>query len=632
VTTLMRWVRSGLFVFLLTIFAPLAAMAAPYAAMVMDMRTGEVLYSKNADTPLHPASLTKMMTLYITFQAIEHGEISLDEMVTVTKHAASQPPSRLGLRPGQKIAVRYLIRAAAIKSANDAAAALGDFIGGSEEGFADRMNRTARQLGMTNTHFVNANGLTRKGHLSSAHDMTILGRHLFFDFPQYYNIFSRRSADAKIATVYSTNRRFLNAYQGADGIKTGYTSASGFNLTASAKRGNERVIATVFGGTSTAQRNAKMAELLDLGFKRAPSKAPTQRPTPPRYMEPQDGGQPMLLASAKPLAPKESPRPDARPAPPRADSDAIALALAEAVQADQADDNATDVPEDVAEESDAPAAETQLAALETDAPGEAAADAPDAEDIVVAEAGTVGIGTDIIASPRPMPAPRPVMIAEATQSLPAAVTKATPLAQAQASDAAARAEADAAAEPSDIQLASYEPQADAPSGPKFIQSTEPQPETQELAQARTLDLGDESLAEGDAVPPTPGFLQVTAPQPETVAMADAPEARPSTMILAALTPPAPAPQAKPRIVARVSSSGGRNWGVSLGQFGSRFAAERHMLTTALMESDTLGEALRKVAQRKTGYEANFVGMTEDMASLACARLQARAMDCKVIGP
>ncbi|WP_240473696.1 D-alanyl-D-alanine carboxypeptidase family protein [Thioclava pacifica] len=599
--------------------------------MVMDMRTGEVLYSKNADTPLHPASLTKMMTLYITFQAIEHGEISLDEMVTVTKHAASQPPSRLGLRPGQKIAVRYLIRAAAIKSANDAAAALGDFIGGSEEGFAERMNRTARQLGMTHTHFVNANGLTRKGHLSSAHDMTILGRHLFFDFPQYYNIFSRRSADAKIATVYSTNRRFLNAYQGADGIKTGYTSASGFNLTASAKRGNERIIATVFGGTSTAQRNAKMADLLDLGFKRAPSKAPTLRPTPPRYIGPQGGDQPMLLASAKPLAPKASPRPDARPAPPKADSDAIALALAEAVQADQVDDTSTDVPEDVAEESDAPAAETQVATLETDT----VTDAPDAEDIVVAEAGTVGIGADITASPRPMPAPRPVMMAAATQSLPAAVTKATPLAQAQASDAAARtevAEADTSIEPSDIQLASYEPQADAPSGPKFIQSTEPQPETQELAQARALDVGDESLAEGDAVPPTPSFLQSTEPQPETMAMAEAPEARPSTMILAALTPPAPTPQAKPRIVARVSSSGGRNWGVSLGQFGSRFAAERHMLTTALMESDTLGEALRKVAQRKTGYEANFVGMTEDMASLACARLQARAMDCKVIGP
>lgn len=612
-TTLMCWVRQGLFVFLLAIFAPLGAIAAPFAAMVMDMRSGEVLYSKNADTPLHPASLTKMMTLYITFQAIEHGEFSLDSIVTVTKHAASQPPSRLGLRPGQKIAVRYLIRAAAIKSANDAAAALGDYIGGDEAGFAARMNRTAKQLGMNDTHFVNANGLTRKGHLSSAHDMTTLGRHLFFDFPQYYNIFSRHSADAKIATVYSTNRRFLSAYKGADGIKTGYTSASGFNLTASAKRGNERIIATVFGGTSTAQRNAKMAELLDMGFKRAPRNARILPPTVPRYIPPQ-GDAPMLVAQK--LAPKESPRPDTRPSPPRADSDAIALALAAAVQGDQVEENVADTPEDVAEETDTAAPDMQVA----DA-GNAASETIDG----------AGIGAQIVASPRPMPAPRSILMAQAQQAKPAEVTGATPLAQAAASDAAA------AAEPSDIQLASYEPDsaaaAAAPTGPKFVQNTPPQPETVELAQARALDLGDESKAEGDAVEPIPGFAQTTKPQPETAAMANQPtKDQPSEIILAALTPEAPTPAPKPRVVARVSSSGGRNWGVSLGLFGSNFAAERHLLTTALMDSDTLGEALRKVATRKTGYEANFVGMTQDGAQLACARLQARAMDCTVIGP
>ena len=163
--------------------------AAPYAAIVMDGRTGEVLYEKNADARLHPASLTKMMTLYIVFQEIEAGRLTLDTKVTVTKYAASQPPSRLGLKPGQKIAVRYLIRAAAIKSANDAASALGDHIGGDAAGFAKRMTRTARQLGMHNTTFKTANGLTAEGHLSSARDMNVLGRHLFYDFPQYYHIF-----------------------------------------------------------------------------------------------------------------------------------------------------------------------------------------------------------------------------------------------------------------------------------------------------------------------------------------------------------------------------------------------------------------------------------------------------------
>ncbi|MGC1486626.1 MAG: D-alanyl-D-alanine carboxypeptidase family protein, partial [Albidovulum sp.] len=214
------------------------AIAAPYADFVIDARTGQVLHQKNADTRLHPASLTKMMTLYIAFEAIEHGEISLDTMVTISKYAASQPPSRLGLKAGQRIALRYLIRAAAIKSANDAAAAIGDAIEGDRAGFAKRMNRTAKMLGMTKTTFHNANGLTAKGHLSTARDMTTLGRRVFYDYPQYYNLFSRRTANAGMATVNSTNRRFLGAYEGADGIKTGYTNAAGFNLVASAKRGN----------------------------------------------------------------------------------------------------------------------------------------------------------------------------------------------------------------------------------------------------------------------------------------------------------------------------------------------------------------------------------------------------------
>jgi len=305
------------------------ALAAPFAAMVIDARTGEVLYSENADTRLHPASLTKMMTLYIAFEAIERGEISLDSKVTVSRHAAAEPPSKLGLKPGQQIALRYLIRAAAIKSANDAATAIGEAISGSEEEFARRMNRTAAALGMKNSSFRNANGLTRDGHLSSARDMTILGRRLFYDFPQYYNIFSRRSADAGIAQVASTNRRFLDAYEGADGIKTGYTNAAGFNLTASAQRGNKRIIATVMGGKSTAWRNEKMAQLLDVGFGKAPNKATVQKPPAPAYAQqlvadalPEDaGGAGKTLrvngAVARSLRPKG--RPGADPVAPPAE-------------------------------------------------------------------------------------------------------------------------------------------------------------------------------------------------------------------------------------------------------------------------------------------------------------------------
>jgi len=263
---------------------PLTAYAAPFAAHVMDGRTGKEIYSQNADARLHPASLTKMMTLYMAFTAIERGQVRLDSKFTVTNHAAGQPPSRLGLRSGQKIELRYLIRAAAVKSANDAATAIGEGLAGSEAKFGQQMTAMARALGMKNTNFRNANGLTQEGHYSSARDMSILGRRLFYDFPQYYSIFSRRSADAGIATVNSTNKRFLDSYQGADGIKTGYTRAAGFNLTASAQRGSKRIIATVLGGQSTAQRNAVMAQLLDTGFGKAPSRVKEVRPEPPAYI------------------------------------------------------------------------------------------------------------------------------------------------------------------------------------------------------------------------------------------------------------------------------------------------------------------------------------------------------------
>ncbi|WP_083217344.1 D-alanyl-D-alanine carboxypeptidase family protein [Thioclava sp. SK-1] len=534
--------------------APILAAAAPYAALVMDMRTGEVLYSKNEDTRLHPASLTKMMTLYIAFQAIEHGEISLDSVVTVSANAASKPPSRLGLKTGQKIKLRYLIRGAALKSGNDAASAIGDALGGSEAGFAARMNATAKALGMKNSTFRNANGLTTQGHMSTARDMTLLGRHLFYDFPQYYNLFSRRSADAGIKTVYSTNRRFLDAYEGADGIKTGYTSAAGFNLTASAKRGSKRIIATVFGGTSTAQRNAKMAELMDLGFKRAPDRARVQKPAEPGLIAvaPQSG------SVARVAAVKSSPRPLPRPGIATHDADAIQLAL----QAAQA----------------APIAPVQTAAAVAESLTPLAEVAEEAVEL----ASTVASNA-LDSSPRPLRAPN-----RASSIRVAAVTPA------------------------------------------------PQPEeessTIEIAQGEPDEsIFDDAVAEGDAPSDGPIFAQSSTVQPETLAMLE--RTKPSdTMILAALNPPAAAPSQKPRVVARGSSSGGRNWSITLGLHNSEFHAQQALLKTALMESETLGDALRKVAKRTRGYEANFVGLTQDMASLACARLAARDMNCAVVGP
>lgn len=332
-TRLKQLARFGLFLAVIgcMVFSMSArAQAAPYAAMVIDARTGKVLHARNADTRLHPASLTKMMTLYVAFEAIKHGEISADTVVTITSKAAAEPPSKLGLRKGQKIKLRYLIRAAAVKSANDAATAIGIAISGSEAAFARRMNRTAKALGMTRTHFKNAHGLTESGHLSTARDMTTLGRHLFYDHPGYYNLFSRRSTHAGMKSVNNTNRRFLNSYKGADGIKTGFTNAAGFNLVASAERGQERIITTVFGGRSTASRNAKVAELMDLGFRRAPSRAAVRKPAPPLYagnvggaspaapterVEPGAAGKTIRLITAVKRSPRPAPRPVAAEEP-----------------------------------------------------------------------------------------------------------------------------------------------------------------------------------------------------------------------------------------------------------------------------------------------------------------------------
>ena len=467
------------------VVVPLSAAAAPYAAYVVDARTGKVIHARNADTRLHPASLTKMMTLYIAFQAIDRGEISLDTKVTISKKAAAEPPSKLGLRPGQRIALRYLIRAAAIKSANDAATAIGEAISGSEARFARRMNRTAKQLGMTRTTFKNMHGLTESGHLSTARDMTRMGRHLLYDYPQYYNLFSRVTADAGVRRVAHTNRRFLANYKGADGIKTGYTRAAGYNLTASAERGRERIIVTVFGGKSTASRNAKVAELMDLGFRRAPSRAPVRKPAKPAY-----------IAEAAP-APSKTPSVAAGSTPGGAGK---TIRLVGAVK---------------------------KSLRPQSRPGAAAP-------VLVAEAAPQAVSnSDIIGALREAvktPAPE-VPAAEAKVTLASAVTSIRPS-----------------------------------SRPKIIAAA------------------------------------------------------------------APKKKAQQEVVTRVSTSGGRHWGVNVGRYPNRFAAEKMLLKTALAEMSTLDGSLRKVIRRPKGFDANFLGMTRETADLACRRLAARNVSCFMIGP
>lgn len=239
--------------------------AAKYAHILIDAGTGRTLDALNADTRNYPASLTKIMTLYMTFEALRDGRLRPSQKLRVSHRAQSRPPSRLGLRAGQTIAVRDAVSAMVVKSANDVATVLAEALGDTERKFARQMTRRARTLGMRNTTFRNASGLPNRGQLSTARDMAILGRRMLRDFPDRYGEFSRRSWTWRGRT-YRNHNRLLGAYRGADGIKTGYIRASGFNLVASAERGGHRLIAVVFGGRTSKIRNRIVARLLNRGF------------------------------------------------------------------------------------------------------------------------------------------------------------------------------------------------------------------------------------------------------------------------------------------------------------------------------------------------------------------------------
>lgn len=241
--------------------------SAQYSDIVIEADTGRILHSVNADSIRHPASLTKMMTLYLTFQALEARRIGLNQYLPVSANAAEQSPSKLGLRPGHRIKVEDAILGLVTQSANDAAVVLAEWLGGSEPRFAQMMTRQAQALGMTKTRFYNASGLPHDSQVTTAHDMATLGLALIEHFPQYYPYFSTESF-AYNGAYHSNHNHLMERYEGMDGIKTGYIRASGFNLVASARRGDARLIGVVFGGKSAVTRDNNMAALLDKSFER----------------------------------------------------------------------------------------------------------------------------------------------------------------------------------------------------------------------------------------------------------------------------------------------------------------------------------------------------------------------------
>lgn len=280
------------------------------AAIIVDANTNNVLYSQSADVLRSPASLTKIMTLYVLFAYMRAGKVTPETDFKVTPHAAKQAPTKLGLKTGSTIKAKDCIKALVTKSANDAAAVIAENIGGTEANFARIMTQTARNLGMKNTTFRNASGLPNKEQLTTARDMAILAMHVMQDYPEYYGVFESKYFTYKGRKFRNHNRLLFN-YKGTDGIKTGYTRASGFNLTASVHRNNKHLVGVVLGGRTGAQRDAALRSLLDRHWAKATSGKPKTSfvasllgpPTPP----PPSRKPSFVLAAATPTPVRPSP-------------------------------------------------------------------------------------------------------------------------------------------------------------------------------------------------------------------------------------------------------------------------------------------------------------------------------------
>lgn len=298
----------------------------PFSAMAIDVYTGRVLYSKNADEPRYPASLTKVMTLYLLFDALRDGKIGMNTQIRVSAHAAAQSPTKLGLSEGDTISVADAIGAIVTKSANDMAVAVAEALAGSEEEFARRMTQKARSIGMLHTTFRNASGLPNPEQQTTAQDLITLGRAILAGHPERCKVFMTRYFQYD-GEVFRNHNTLLFSYEGMEGMKTGFTSASGFNLIATARRNDKRLLAVVLGGASSGARNATMRNILDSSWSKAMTQTAARRAgitltaaakparEPAASRKAAEPSAPKTTAKAAAAAVKQAPEPASQPAP-----------------------------------------------------------------------------------------------------------------------------------------------------------------------------------------------------------------------------------------------------------------------------------------------------------------------------
>ncbi len=565
-----------------------ASAADKAAAMVIDANTGRVLHDNAGSAPRYPASLTKMMTLYLAFETIDAGRISFATPLTVSERAAAAAPSKLGLDAGSEILLRDAVKALIVKSANDMAIAIAEKISGSEGAFAALMTKRARQLGMRDTTFRNASGLPDPEQVTTARDMLTLAMRLQDDFPQHYRLFATRTFSYGGKT-YRSHNALLGRFAGVDGIKTGYTRASGFNLVSSYQAGGKHVVAAVFGGVSAGLRDAHMRMLLA----RAIEKASTERT---RKAGPQ------LVADAKPAkrpAPKPVTKPDPAPKPRPA---AVAVAEAEPVAADGVS------PAPVSDVAPAAAPEPRIAIAKVKTVSVLAAP--------TVEAGGAGVAETAATEPALARAPAPMAFASTMPRPDFAALKAQLAARAMQEPVAETVRApapDAMAAPS-------------PDAPAADTETVVTKGGERGRAPSTLEAQLASLERADA---TPVAMASDAQPALQSAIADLPAPVPVPVSLGAAR--APVRDAAPRTMPSTGAADGFH--VQIGVYSSPSEAERAMASAKAKAAHVLGDRSAIAVPLTKGdrqlYRARFAGFDSSAATSACNELRRSGLDCFV---
>jgi len=601
--------RGGMFGFVAALFTISGgpSHAAPYADIVVDANSGTVLHSTNPDAQRHPASLTKIMTLYLLFEQLEAGKLKLDSPLQVSKEAAGQMPTKLGLKPGSTLAVEDAIKGMVTRSANDAAVVVAEAIAGDEDAFAKLMTRKAQALGMSRTIYKNASGLPDSGQITTARDQSTLGRAVQERFPRYYKYFSIRTFVFRGQSIGNHNN-LLGRVEGVDGIKTGYVNASGFNLVTSVHRGNRYLVAVVMGGSSAGSRDAKMRDLISDKIAQASVKRtapmvaegsppPEARPEPKAVAKVETAPEPKVAAKveAKPepkvAAKTEAAKTEAKPEPKAEARFAVASAVSLPVRLNSAPAAQAD-----------PAATTRTESMAAAAQPRTAAGSTDPIRPVLVKTLSVKAGTTASLAPMQVSATAPTE--------PAPVRAAAPVA---ASAPVVAVKPEPAPQPAPVVVAPAKPEpAPAPFPPPIAAKIEaPLPA---LVTASKPDVPAPALS----------FAPIAAKAEPAAAPVAAP-----ARVAAAEPAPAPtraAPAAKPQ-----HRSG---WIIQVGAFPGEQEAKKRLASaqTKAAKLLTKAEAFTETVEKggTTLYRARFAGLDKDSAEAACKHLKRNDVECVTV--